>query len=439
MFDTIAAISTALNNGAISIIRMSGDEAISIANSVFSKDLNKKASNTITHGFIQDGNEIIDEVLVSVFRAPKTYTCEDIVEINSHGGAYVTRKVLALLLSKGARLALPGEFTKRAYLNGRINLSEAESINDLINADSDIKHKSAISGMNGSIKRIVDPLLDKLLKVIGTIEVNIDYPEYDDVEIMTETKISPMLNEFDEQITSIISKARRFMVIKDGLKVAIVGKPNVGKSSLLNALLEKDKAIVTSIAGTTRDLVEDSVKLEKITLHLIDTAGIRESNDIVESIGIERSKKAIESSDLVIFVIDETYNQEDTELFNLIKEKKHIIVRNKTDVEESKDDYIHISAKNNDIKDLIDYFNETYKDDYSLIDEDVLNNERQISKMMEAQEEIKLAKKALEDGFEMDIISDNLYAAYHSLKEILGEDSREDLIDSLFKNFCLGK
>lgn len=438
--DTIVAISTALNNQAISIVRMSGDEAINIANEIFSKDLNKVNGNEIVYGHIVDNDEYVDEVMVAIFRAPKSYTLEDIVEINCHGGVYITRKILALCLAHGARMAMSGEFTKRAYLNGRIDLAKAESINDMINANSEVQVKSAMKGIDGSISRLIDPLLDDIMQMIGMIEVNIDYPEYDDVEIITNDKLIPKLEYWLAKTEEMIDKAERFRLIKDGLKVAIVGKPNVGKSSLLNALLKKDKAIVTDVAGTTRDLIEDSVKLENITLHLIDTAGIRESEDIVEKIGIERSIKAIDEAELVILVIDASkqLNEEDEELLNMTKDKDRIIVYNKNDLVSNKEG-INISALNGDIKELVDYLNNKYENDQTLIDEDILNNERQIALMKKAHDSMNEMLKEARYGVELDLLSSDLYDAYHDLSEIVGKSYDDDLIDHLFKNFCLGK
>ncbi len=438
--DTIVATSTALNNGAIAIVRLSGDEAIDIVNGIFSKDITKMKSYTMAHGYIKDGDKVIDEVIVSVFKGPKTYTKEDIVEINTHGGIYVTRKVLNLCLSKGARLALNGEFTRRAYLNGRIDLSEAEAINDLIVANNEVKHKSAIRGIDGSIERLIEPLLNSVMEVIGTIEVNIDYPEYDDVKIMTHSMIIPKLKEWINTSDEMIDKAERFRVIKDGLKTAIIGKPNVGKSSLLNALLKKDKAIVTDIAGTTRDLIEDTIDLGNVTLHLIDTAGIRESEDVVEKIGIDRSLKALEECDLAILVLDgsKPLDSEDERLLKLVKEKKHIVVYNKGDIKKI-DGVISISAKNNDISELVDILNDEYQSDQALVDDDILNNERQIALMKKANDTFKVLLKEANDEIPLDLLSSDLYSAYHDLSMIIGKDYEDDLIDHLFKNFCLGK
>lgn len=438
--DTIAAISTALNNQAISIVRLSGDEAIEIANKIFDRDLNHIQGNTIIYGHIMEDGHKLDEVMVSIFRAPKSYTMEDLVEINCHGGVYITRRILSLCLANGARMALNGEFTKRAYLNGRIDLAKAESINDMINANSEVQIKSAMKGIDGSISRLIEPLCDDIMNMIGMIEVNIDYPEYDDVEIITNEKLLPKLHEWISISDEMIDKAQRFRVIKEGLKTAIVGKPNVGKSSLLNALLNKDKAIVTDIAGTTRDLVEDDVRLDNITLHLIDTAGIRESDDVVEKIGIERSLKAIEEAELVILVIDASKNmdEEDKELLELTKDKDRIIVYNKTDMNDDVKG-IKVSALNGDISELKNYLNERYDKDQSLIDEDILNNERQIALMIKANKGLKDMLKEVDYGYELDLVSSDLYTVYHDLSEIIGKSYEDDLIDHLFRNFCLGK
>lgn len=438
--DTIAAISTALNNQAISIVRLSGDEAIEIANKIFDRDLNHIQGNTIIYGHIMEDGHKLDEVMVSIFRAPKSYTMEDLVEINCHGGVYITRRILSLCLANGARMALNGEFTKRAYLNGRIDLAKAESINDMINANSEVQIKSAMKGIDGSISRLIEPLCDDIMNMIGMIEVNIDYPEYDDVEIITDEKLIPKLHEWISISDEMIDKAQRFRVIKEGLKTAIVGKPNVGKSSLLNALLNKDKAIVTDIAGTTRDLVEDDVRLDNITLHLIDTAGIRESDDVVEKIGIERSLKAIEEAELVILVIDASkdMDEEDKELLELTKDKDRIIVYNKTDMNDDVKG-IKVSALNGDISELKNYLNERYDKDQSLIDEDILNNERQIALMIKANKGLKDMLKEVDYGYELDLVSSDLYTVYHDLSEIIGKSYEDDLIDHLFRNFCLGK
>ena len=433
--DTICAISTSLKDGAISIVRMSGDEAFDIIKSV--SDIKKIDANTIKYSHIYDKDEVIDEVLISFFKGPKSYTAEDMVEINCHGGIYVTRLILNLLLTKGCRLAEPGEFTKRAYLNGRIDLSEAESINDLINAKNSLQAKSAIRGVDGSIEKLLSSLMEEMKNVISMIEVNIDYPEYEDVEVMTNEKVRPFVLKWTKEMKDMISKAERFRAVKDGIKTVIVGKPNVGKSSLLNALIKKDKAIVTDIAGTTRDLVEGVVDLDNISLNLIDTAGIRDSEDKIEQIGIEKSKEALNEADLVILVVDgSNIDIEDEKLLELTKDKKRVVVYNKKDL--IKKDGINISAKNGDIKGLIDYLNNEYKEDISLVNEDILNNERQISLMRKSLNELVEMLKHIDD-VSLDIVMLNLEESFHYLCDILGKEYKEDLIEHMFKNFCLGK
>lgn len=440
--DTIAAISTANQDGAISIVRLSGDEAIDIVNQLFTADLSKIASHTITYGTITDPNtqEAVDEVLVSIFRAPKTFTREDIVEINCHGGRFVTRKVLSLVLSYGARLAHPGEFTQRAFLNGRIDLTQAEAINDLINAKNNTNLKVAIKGVKGSIAKLLNPLIDELLDIIANIEVNIDYPEYDDVEQLTNERVLPMAKAWSEKIRLILTKSESSQMLKEGIRTAIIGKPNVGKSSLLNALLEEEKAIVTDIAGTTRDIVEGSIQLGHVALNLIDTAGIRETEDVVEKIGIDRSLKAIENAQLILMVLDasQPLDEQDEELLRLTENKTRILVYNKSDLV-SVSEGIAISAKDNELKPLIHEIERLFEKHLIAVEEPALNNERQIALMNRALQSMNQAIHSLEDGMELDLVTIDLQDSYTSLKEILGEVSRDDLLDTLFSNFCLGK
>lgn len=433
--DTICAISTALKDGAISIVRMSGPESFDIIKKI--SEVKTIKPNTIVYSHIKDEGQIIDEVLISFFAAGKSYTKEDMVEINCHGGVFVTRLILNLLLKNGCRLAEPGEFTKRAYLNGRIDLAKADSINDLIKAGNLVQAKSAIRGMSGSIERLIEPLMEQMKDVISMIEVNIDYPEYEDERQMSNDIIKPYLQKWIAMAEEMIDKAERFRVIKDGLDTVIIGKPNVGKSSLLNALLEKDKAIVTDIAGTTRDLVEGKVSLKNITLNLIDTAGIRETKEEIEKIGIEKTIEAIDQADLIILVLDASnIDEEDKELMERYKDRNTIIVYNKSDLQKGGE--ISISARNKDISSLTDYLNERYKDDLSLADEDILNNERQIALMKLCLEDLKQTYRHI-DYDTTDIIVTDLDSAYHHLCEILGKEYQEDLIDHMFRNFCLGK
>ena len=354
MNDTIAAISTTTGIGAISIIRLSGPESLEIASKVFTKDLTKVETHTIHYGYIKNNNEKIDEVLVSVMKAPKTFTKEDIVEINCHGGIATTNKVLEILLNNGARLAEPGEFTKRAFLNGRIDLLEAEATMDLISSKSDKARKMSLNTLTGETSNLIKDLRSDIVGIISNIEVNIDYPEYEDIEVLTNEKILPEIQKFKEKLEKIIKKSQDSKVIKEGIKVGIIGKPNVGKSSLLNSLLEEEKAIVTNVPGTTRDIVEGTIILDNVILNIIDTAGIRESDDIVEKIGIEKSLTIINEADLVIFILNnnEKITAEEKGLLEKLKDKKKIIVINKIDLENKLDksildNYIEISAKEN--------------------------------------------------------------------------------------------
>lgn len=440
MNDTIAAIATANATGAVSIIRISGEEAILIASELINKDLSKKEGYTITFGTVQEDNEVVDEVLVSIFRAPKSYTGEDVVEIGCHGGLFITRKILSLCLGKGARLARRGEFTERAFLNGKMDLSQAEGVNDLINATDEVNAKSAMHSLKGSVSKILKPLEEDLTQIISNIEVNIDYPEYDDVHQLTEDEILPKARTWLKDIQKLIDEAKKAVNIREGIDTVILGRPNVGKSSLLNALLEEDKAIVTDVAGTTRDIVEGTVRLDGITLNLIDTAGIHESNDIVEKIGIDKSLQALEKAELVIVVIDgsEALTDEDHKLLEMTKNKNRIVVYNKND-KAIQHDGISISAINGDVEALTKAIKEKYEKELYLASSDTLNNERQIGLAIQAEQSMKNAIRTLEDGMELDLVTIDLENAWTSLKEITGKAGKEDLLDEIFSRFCLGK
>ncbi|MDY2780543.1 MAG: tRNA uridine-5-carboxymethylaminomethyl(34) synthesis GTPase MnmE [Bulleidia sp.] len=437
--DTIVAIATS-TPGAVSIIRISGNDTFDVLSKIFDKDLSLAKEYTIHYGTIFDEEGPVDEVLVSVFRAPRSYTGEDVVEINCHGGTYVTRKILNLCLGNGARLARRGEFTERAFLNGKMDLSEAESVNDLINATDKINAHSAIHSLRGSVQKIIDPLVEDITQIISNIEVNIDYPEYDDVHVLTEEEILPKAKKWIKDIDVIIKKAEEATFIRSGIDTVIVGKPNVGKSSLLNALLEEDKAIVTNIAGTTRDLVEGSVKVGNVTLNLIDTAGIHESEDTIEKIGIEKSREALEKAELVLLVLDSTQDlsKEDKELLELTKDRDRIIIYNKND-EKQIDDVVSISAKNREIDALIQTIEKKYEKEIHSAESDTLNNERQIGLARSARRAMQHAIDALEMGCELDLVTIDLQEAYYALKEITGKTCREDLLDEIFSRFCLGK
>lgn len=450
MNDTICAISTALGLGAISIIRVSGDEAIDIVNKIFDKDLTKKESHTINYGHIIYNGEIIDEVMVSIMKSPKTFTKEDIVEINSHGGVAVTNKVLEILLLEGARLAEPGEFTKRAFLNGRIDLVEAESIMDLIESKTETSRKLAISGMEGKVSKLVKNIIDNLVKVNANIEVNIDYPEYEDIEIVTKEKIEEMSKYINKELTKLLNESENGKIIKDGINTLILGRPNVGKSSILNKIIEEDKAIVTSVAGTTRDIVEGQIRVNGILLNIIDTAGVRETEDIVEKIGVEKSLSLINDADLIILVFNnnEKFTDEDKKLLEYTKEKKRIIVINKIDLENNLDisnlkneRIVKVSAlKDSGIENLKNEINDMFNlEEINLGDFTYLSNSRQISLVKKAVEISKNLEDALNNDVPIDLLEIDIKEICEILGEIIGESYDDKLIDTLFSNFCLGK
>ena len=447
--DTIAAIATALSNSAISIIKVSGDEAIEIVNSIFKgKDLSKVKSHTIHYGYIIDNEQVIDEVLVSVFKAPKTFTTEDVVEINCHGGIFVTNKILEIILVKGARLAEPGEFTKRAFLGGRIDLTQAEAVIDVIESNTNSSLKMASLGLLGETKKIIKKFRDEVLECLLKVEVNIDYPEYEDEEQITVDVLLPTLKQLDLEIDEVLEKSEVSKILKYGIKTAIIGKPNVGKSSLLNALIREDKAIVSNIAGTTRDIVEGDINIGGIVLHLIDTAGVHETIDFVEKIGVEKSKNIIKNADLIILVFDNNslINDDDEELLRLTANKKRIIVVNKKDLERKIDitkfdkpifvssfdlDDIHmIEQKIKDICNVSDLTN---------IDSTYIGNARQVAKLKIAKKQLNEAIDSLNNGMPIDIASVDINNCWITLGEILGEVTSEELIDELFSRFCLGK
>lgn len=448
MNDTIAAISTTTGIGAISIIRLSGPESLEIASKIFTKDLTKVETHTIHYGYIKNNNEKIDEVLVSVMKAPKTFTKEDIVEINCHGGIATTNKVLEILLNNGARLAEPGEFTKRAFLNGRIDLLEAEATMDLISSKSDKARKMSLNTLTGETSNLIKDLRSDIVGIISNIEVNIDYPEYEDIEVLTNEKILPEIQKFKEKLEKIIKKSQDSKVIKEGIKVGIIGKPNVGKSSLLNSLLEEEKAIVTNVPGTTRDIVEGTIILDNVILNIIDTAGIRESDDIVEKIGIEKSLTIINEADLVIFILNnnEKITAEEKGLLEKLKDKKKIIVINKIDLENKLDksildNYIEISAKENiGIEKIKDEIKRLFNlGELEASDLTYMSNARSISLLGKSLNNINDAISEINNNSPIDIVEFHLKDAWNNLGEIIGETYTDELLDELFSRFCLGK
>ena len=441
--DIIVAIATSRLEAAISIIRLSGKGCIAFVQQFFTGKIIDKASHTITYGFIKDQDEKVDEVLVNIYRGHRTFTGEEMVEINCHGGIFITQKVLNLCLKMGARMAEHGEFSKRAFLNGRIDLSQAEAISDLISAKNDYASQLALRGIQGNISHFIEDLKEDLIQIITQIEVNIDYPEYEDVEELTAESLLPKSIQLQEKMNHIIDSSKNVHLLKDGISTVIIGKPNVGKSSLLNALLDEDKAIVTDIAGTTRDIVEGTVRLDHIVLNMIDTAGIRDTDDVVENIGVHKSKELVHKADLVLLVLDgsQPLTQEDYELLELSKDTQRIIVINKKDQGEIKDiDGIAISAKNHDIEPLIQKIKAMFElGQITSSQDDILANARQIQLLEKANQSLKNAIQAMQEYVPTDLIVTDLYESWESLKEILGERAKEDLLDELFKRFCIGK
>ena len=441
--DIIVAIATSRLEAAISIIRLSGKGCIAFVQQFFTGKIMDKASHTITYGFIKDQDEKVDEVLVNIYRGHRTFTGEEMVEINCHGGIFITQKVLNLCLKMGARMAEHGEFSKRAFLNGRIDLSQAEAISDLISAKNDYASQLALRGIQGNISHFIEDLKEDLIQIITQIEVNIDYPEYEDVEELTAESLLPKSIQLQEKINHIIDSSKNVHLLKDGISTVIIGKPNVGKSSLLNALLDEDKAIVTDIAGTTRDIVEGTIRLDHIVLNMIDTAGIRDTDDVVENIGVHKSKELVHKADLVLLVLDgsQPLTQEDYELLELSKDTQRIIVINKKDQGEIKDiDGIAISAKNHDIEPLIQKIKAMFElGQITSSQDDILANARQIQLLEKANQSLKNAIQAMQEYVPTDLIVTDLYESWESLKEILGERAKEDLLDELFKRFCIGK
>lgn len=451
MNDTIAAISTALGVGAISIIRVSGEEAINIVNKIFKeKNLKKVNSHTINYGHIVDNNNIIDEVLVSVMKKPNTFTKEDVVEINCHGGIATTKKVLEVVLKNGARLAQPGEFTKRAFLNGRINLIEADAVMDLIESKTETARKASINSLEGKTSDKIKKLREQLVKIISNIEVNIDYPEYEDIEVVTIKKMKTTIKIIKNELVKIINESENGKIIKEGIKVLILGRPNVGKSSILNKLINEEKAIVTDIEGTTRDIVEGSINLDGIILNIIDTAGIRQTEDIIEKIGVNKSLNLIKEADLIILVLNnsEEIKKDDEEIINKIKDIKNIIYINKTD--------LNRKINLNKIKDKNIVFGNTVKDDglnelknkikdmfnFEQIEQSdlsYLSNSWQISLMKEVLKNIKEIEDSIKKEIPIDMIETDLKKSWDILGEIIGETYSEELIDQIFSRFCLGK
>ena len=450
MEDTIVAIATTIGESSINVIRISGKDSINIANKIFSKDISNVRSHTVHYGFIMEEKEKIDEVFLSVFRAPKSFTTEDIVEISVHGGSASVNKVMELVLSNGARLAEPGEFLKRAFLNGRIDLTQAEAVGDLINAQTESSRKMALKGVDKTIFCEINELKEKVLALIANIEVNIDYPEYEDAVVVTKEMINETNKFIREKVNKLLKNSKKGLLIKNGLKIVIVGKPNVGKSSILNSLLNENKAIVTDIKGTTRDIVEGTLMIDGVKLDILDTAGIRETNDVVEAIGVKRSVDAIDEADLVLFVIDseDGFDKEDKEVLDKIKDKEILVVYNKND---KKKDYkadelssynsINISTFDSDmIEKLKEKISELF--DLKSIAESnytYISNARQIALLNKSLSIVDEIENAVNNDLEVDMIEIDVKRLWETLGEITGEVGSDDLLNEIFSKFCLGK
>lgn len=448
--DTIAAIATKLGVGAISIIRVSGKDAIPLVNKIFSgKDLEKVDTHTINYGYIKKENEKIDEVLVSVMKAPKTFTREDVVEINCHGGINSTLAVFSLLQEIGIRVAEKGEFTKRAFLNGRIDLTEAEAIMDLIESKSDNQRKLAMNSLEGKLKNYIHSFREPLKKLIANIEVNIDYPEYYDIEEVTKKDIEKEVEKLIPKLQKTIEESKSHQIVKSGIKTVIVGRPNVGKSSILNTLINQEKAIVTDIEGTTRDIVEGTVFINGVELSLIDTAGIRNTDNVVEKIGVEKSLELLEEADLVlaVFNINEELSKEDKELIAKLNKDKTIIVLNKDDlankINKSNFDFYHIASTNtNSLEGLDSLKNEIIKMfSLDMLEETdtFLANNRQLTCANKALETLLKIRENIKSDLPLELIEIDLQEVLNELGTITGEVYDEELLDTLFENFCVGK
>ena len=442
MFETIVALATAPMKSALAIVRLSGDDCFNIVNKMFTKDISKTTKRDIYYGNIIDGNKVIDEVVLLAYKNPHSFTGEDSVEIISHGSVLIAKQIIDLALSKGARLATNGEFSSRAYLNHKIDLVQAEAINDLINATTVEGKELSILALEGKSSEIFKPIKNKLGELLAKIEVNIDYPEYEDIEEISRNEIVETSTKIVDSLCVLIANGEKDRLYHEGVKIAIVGKPNVGKSSLLNELINEDKAIVTDIAGTTRDIVEGEINLSGIVLHLLDTAGIRDVEDKVESIGVNKSKDAIKEADLVIVLLDASneLDEQDKEILELVKDVSHIITYNKVDKSNNRNkEGIYISALNNDITPLKDAIYEKLGLKEETFRKPSLNNTRQLGLLRNVKENLLKAKEDALNDLPIDLISVSLHDAYNSVLEILGEYNQTDISKEIFSRFCVGK
>ena len=439
MFETIVALATAPIKSALSIIRLSGDDVFDVVSKCFSKDLRNIKERTILFGSISSEGEKIDEVVLLAYKGPKSFTGEDSVEIISHGSPLIAKQIIEACIKNGARMATNGEFSSRAYMHNKIDLVQAEAINDVINATTKEAKNLSLLSLDGKTSELVRPIKTRIADLLSLIEVNIDYPEYEDIEVANKDKVIAIVDELIPQIDVLVEDGQKAKIINEGVKVALVGKPNVGKSSLLNAFLGEDRAIVTDIAGTTRDVVEGHVNIDGVVLHLYDTAGIRDSEDKIESIGIEKSKKTIKEADIVVVLLDSSndLDEEDKKILEYTKEYNPIVVYNKADKNTS--NKLSISALNNQIQPLIDVIKERIDLDEKSFSKPALNNARQLGLLSKAKESLLKAKEDAFNDLTIDLISTSLFDAYTSVLEILGEANQIDLAKEIFSRFCVGK
>lgn len=440
MFETIVALATAPIKSALSIIRLSGGDVFEVVNKCCSKDITKIKEKTFLYASIVDGEQKIDDVVMLLYRAPKSFTGEDSVEIICHGSPLIAKQIIELCLQNGARLATNGEFSSRAFMHKKIDLVQAEAINDIINATTKEAHKLSMLSLEGKTSALIKPIKTELADLISLIEVNIDYPEYEDIEVANKERVMVDCLDLIKKIAVLIDDGLKAQIINEGVKVAIVGKPNVGKSSLLNALLGEDRAIVTEIAGTTRDVVRGEINIGGVVLHLYDTAGMHESSDRIESIGIEKTKQAIKEADVVIVVLDasQELDEEDHKILDYVNDFHPIIVYNKTDLAK-KDNKLSISALNHHIEPLVEEIKRRIGIDEKAFSTPALNNARQIGLLKKAKESLFKAYQDAEMDLTVDLIAISLFDAYTAILEILGEANQIDLSKEIFARFCVGK
>lgn len=442
MFETIVALATPPLKSALAVIRLSGDDCFSVVSHFFSKNLSGIQKKTLLHGYIIDGDDKIDDVILAIYKGPKSFTGEDSIEIICHGSILITNQIISIALKYGARLATRGEFSSRAFLHNKIDLIQAESINDVINATTKEAKKLSLLSLDGEVSKLIFPIKEKIADILSLIEVNIDFPEYEDIEIANKEKVVLIVDQIVNSIDKLMTDGLKAKVIKEGVKVAIVGKPNVGKSSLLNAMIGEEKAIVTDIAGTTRDIVEGDINLKGIVLHLLDTAGIRHVEDKIESIGVEKAKQTIGQAELIIVVLDasEELGSEDQEILQMTENSNRIIVYNKSDKTIDKNRQgLFISALKKDITPLIDEIYRSLGLDEQSFQQPALNNARQLGLLERAKESLLTAKQDALANLPIDLVSISLKDAYEAVLEILGETNQIDISKEIFSRFCVGK